>query len=107
MEDKRKSERVPKKIKSEVHGEEMVTYSSAVDISKNGIFISTPEPPAEGSEVNLNITSPDGDTINLKGTVRWVREDENEDRKAGMGVEFTECSPEKTDSIDKIIRSSD
>ncbi|NCU32098.1 MAG: PilZ domain-containing protein, partial [Candidatus Moranbacteria bacterium] len=51
--DKRKEERVKKEIKSEVVSEELISRSSTVDLSRGGIFISTPEPLKSGSEVTL------------------------------------------------------
>ncbi|PKM83526.1 MAG: hypothetical protein CVU88_02480, partial [Firmicutes bacterium HGW-Firmicutes-13] len=43
MDDKRKSGRIKKSIKCEVYSDGL-TFSSTIDISDGGMFISTPEP---------------------------------------------------------------
>ncbi|MFA5517986.1 MAG: PilZ domain-containing protein [Spirochaetota bacterium] len=102
--DKRKEERVKKQIKSEVISEELISYSSTVDLSSGGIFISTPEPLKSGSEVKLSINSPEGENIEVKGLVRWLREDEVEDGKSGMGIEFINLSEIDKKKIENIIK---
>jgi len=90
MDNKRSHPRIKKTIKSEVHFEEGMTFSNSVDLSKGGIFISTPEPLGEGSEINLSLHLPGKKTLDLKGKVRWVRQDEQDGERAGMGIEFEE-----------------
>lgn len=102
--DKRKEERVKKQIKSEVTSDELISYSSTVDLSSGGIFISTPEPLKSGSEVTLSIKSPEGESIEVKGLVRWLREDEVADGKTGMGIEFVNISDTDKKKIEKIIK---
>ncbi len=102
--DKRKEERVKKQIKSEVVSEDLISLSSTVDLSKGGIFIATPEPLKSGSEVTLSINSPEGDSIEVKGLVRWLREDEVADGKTGMGIEFTNISNSDRKKIEDIIK---
>lgn len=102
--DKRKEERVKKQIKSEVTSEDLISYSSTVDLSKGGIFISTPEPLKSGSEVTLSINSPEGESIEVKGLVRWLREDEVAEGKTGMGIEFLNISETDKKKIEDIIK---
>lgn len=100
----RKEERVKKQIKSEVTSEELISYSSTVDLSRGGIFISTPEPLKRGSEVSLSINLPEGESIEVKGLVRWLREDEVADGKTGMGIEFIDISEKDKKKIDDMIK---
>lgn len=102
--DKRKEERVKKEIKSEVVSEELISRSSTVDLSRGGIFISTPEPLKSGSEVTLTINSKDGEPVEVKGLVRWLREDEIADGKSGMGIEFVNISNDDRKKIEDIIK---
>ncbi len=99
MDDKRKHKRLKKKMKSEVHSKEGMTFSDSVDISKGGIFISTPEPIGSGSEINLSIQMPGGKVVDIKGIVKWVRNDDKEGERAGMGIEFTDVDPD----IDEVV----
>ena len=94
MDDKRKFSREQKNMKSEVHSDEGMTFSNSADISKGGIFISTPEPLRQGTELTLSLYIKDHEQIDLKGIVRWVRADETETERAGMGIEFVDQSDE-------------
>lgn len=104
MDNKRKEERISKSVKSEVRTDESMTYSSTVDLSKSGIFISTPEPLSEGAEINLSFTLPEGNSVDMKGVVRWIREDGDDSKKAGMGIEFIGSSPDQISAINRIIK---
>ena len=104
MADKRKSERVKKWVKSEVHSDEHVTFSSSVDLSRGGIFISTPEPLNNGSEVNLSIHLPGHGEVEVKGIVKWIRADESDSEKAGMGIEFVNLSTDLKKKLDEVIK---
>ncbi len=102
MEDKRKHSRVKKEVKIEVRDDENMTLSTSRDLSNGGIFISTPEPMIVGSELELSLQIPGSDLIALKGIVRWIREEEDGDKKAGMGIEFTELSDDKLNTLKKL-----
>ena len=103
MTENRKSERIKKGIKSEVLSEEYASFSSTVDLSKGGIFISTPEPLSNGSEVSMSIHIPGQGEVEVKGIVRWVREDETDSEKAGMGIEFVNVSGDLKKKLDEFI----
>jgi uncharacterized protein (TIGR02266 family) len=83
--EKRKNKRIDKKIKSEVHSEYSMTYSTSIDLSTGGIFISTPDPLANGTEVMISFKTPDNETIEISGVVKWASDT---DEKTGMGIEF-------------------
>ena len=87
--EKRKNERINKKIKSEVHSEYAMTYSTSIDLSSGGIFISTPEPLANGTELLISFKTPDGENVEIKGVVKWISDN---DEKSGMGIEFVNIS---------------
>lgn len=103
MEERRKSNRRKAAGKSKVHSEQGLTYSNTVDISKGGIFISTPEPLGIGSPISLAVQIPGHGSLELKGIVRWVRNDDKEGERAGMGIEFTEISEAKVDALKKFL----
>ncbi len=99
--EKRHQPRIHKRMKAEVHTSEGMTYSTAIDISKGGIFITTPDPLTEGEKVTLSIKLDDGKTVSVKGIIRWSRLDDD-DNPAGMGIMFDEMSDEDNESIKKI-----
>jgi uncharacterized protein (TIGR02266 family) len=102
MQEKRKFERIAKKLKSEVLSDQGFTFSKIVDISKGGLFISTPEPLREGSHINLSLQIPSGEAIELKGIVKWIRQDEIPGERAGMGIEFIDAANKAFDTVKNI-----
>ncbi len=106
--DKRKFERLPSDIKSEVHFDDGMTYSKSVDISKGGLFISTPEPLHVGSEVSLSLQIPGEESVDIKGVVKWVRESvditRDESDKIGMGIEFVNLSQKEQERLKKVSK---
>ena len=102
MDEKRKFARVAKKIKSEVHTDDGMTFSSSGDMSKGGIFITTPEPLEIGSEVSLSLKLSNEKSVDIKGVVRWVKDDDG-DHKCGMGIEFLEVKDGDISEINSVI----
>jgi len=103
MKDQRKTHRVNIKIKSEVRTEESITLSSSVDLSRGGIFISTPEPINDGSTVNLTIMIPGNGEIDVQGVVKWIRNDETDTGKAGMGIEFVNVTGDISRKLEDLV----
>ena len=103
MNEHRKSPRINKKIKSEVVSDDHVSFSSSVDLSHGGIFISTPEPLGDGSNVKLTIVIPGNEEVEVQGIVKWVRRDESDRGKAGMGIEFVNVSKETSKKLESLI----
>lgn len=106
MDEKRKSPRVEKKLKSEVHSLEGMTFSTSMDISTGGIFISTPEPVQIGSEVKLSVKLPDKEEFEVKGIVRWMAENDSKHGKSGMGIEFVELDDDQKKMINDILKTT-
>lgn len=102
MSEHRKTQRINKKIKSEVRTADSITLSSSVDLSKGGIFISTPEPLGDGANVNLTIIIPGNGEIEVQGVVKWVRGDESEKGKAGMGIEFVNMNSDVSHKLEGL-----
>ena len=106
MDEKRKYKRIPTTIKSEVHFDDGMTFSKSMDLSKGGLFISTPEPLNVGSEVSLSLQIPGEDPVDIKGVVKWVRESvdmaNSESEKIGMGIEFSTLSEPELKRLRKL-----
>lgn len=103
MSEHRKTHRINKTVKSEVRTEESITLSSSVDVSRGGIFISTPEPLSNGSTVNLTIMLPGNGEVEVQGVVRWIRDDETPSGKAGMGIEFVNVGGDLSRKLDSLL----
>jgi len=102
MDDKRKQGRIPAEIKAEVTAEEGFTFSTTVNISDGGVFISTPEPYGPGTELSLDITI-NKEEFQMKGIVKWIREDESETDRSGMGVQFLDIDDESIKKLKSLI----
>jgi uncharacterized protein (TIGR02266 family) len=87
------------------------------NLSEGGLFVQTQNPLAIGTTIRVEFTLPtSGDTFTVVGEVRWVRlpdavrEDHNNygaaDAEAGtpgIGIRFTEMTPETSAAITKFI----
>ncbi len=103
MDNKRKHSRVAKRVKSEVHFPDGMTFSKAVDLSKGGIFISTPDPLKPGATVELVLQVPGEEPVTMKGKIKWTREDETPTLKAGMGIEFEGLTDKDKEVLKKVL----
>jgi type IV pilus assembly protein PilZ len=73
------------------------------NISRGGTFIRTDRPLEEGTVLSFTIRAPQlGDPILLRGIVQWIVEPAraDEERPAGMGIEFVFDSPEQKAAIE-------
>jgi len=104
MKEKRKSRRTPGRIKSEIHTDDRMTFSTIRDLSRGGIYISTPEPLETGSEISLSLYLPGQDPLSLKGIVRWSTGEESSCRRCGMGIEFTGADEGDLEKIEAIVK---
>lgn len=106
MEEKRQHPRIKTSVKSEVHSNEGMTFSTSADLSNGGIFISTPEPISVGSNIQLSIKIPDEDDIEINGIVRWMSDSNEKDDRNGMGIEFSTLSEEQKIQLKKILNKT-
>lgn len=103
MDEKRKHPRIKKKIRSEIHSADGLTFSTSTDLSNGGIFITTPEPVRDGSQVDLCVYLPGQEPVDLKGVIRWTRQDESGEQKTGMGIEFVNLSKKELQALKKAL----
>ena len=93
MDNKRDSERIKIDIKSEVHSENFMTFSTVADLSKGGIFIYTLEPLSLDSKVKMSIQISEKNFLGVEGVVKWIKDDDGS--KSGMGIEFDNMTKDK------------
>jgi Tfp pilus assembly protein PilZ len=106
MSENRKQARTSKELKAEIHTNDGMTFSTSVDISIAGVFISTPEPHKPGTEMSLRIKTDDSEFIDIKGVVRWNKDDgEDSSEKLGMGIEFIGITPPDMEKINLLLNS--
>ena len=77
----------------------------AINISRGGIFINTPNPLPVGTTVRLIISLPDtAFPFDLVGRVTRVNEVQNPGQQVpGMGIEFVDVDDEKRARIERFV----
>jgi len=91
--------------------------SYALDLSKNGTFISSDDPLALGSRFGIHLTVPvdyeSSRIFRTEGTVAWNKIQPFKSKRNGMGVRFIEPLPESlflnalTDNVQKLMRETE
>ena len=80
------------KLRAAVHADsEDVLYAPlSYDVSCGGVFVATAALPPLGARVELTLTLPGGDELELKGVVRWIRDIDraSADLPMGCGIEW-------------------
>lgn len=71
------------------------------DVSAGGIFVATLLMPPIGSMVGVNVTLPDGQKLELFGTIRWLREPSRASAglPAGCGIEWVALDDQSLRSL--------
>jgi len=83
-------------------------YAAIANISEMGIFVRTTEPLMVGTLLTLRFVPPRSeDSFVLQGRVQWVNAVRplHENLNPGMGVLFTELTPEDRERIVETIRT--
>ena len=77
----------------------------AVNISKGGIFINTPNPLSVGTTVRLIVSLPDAAfPFDLSGRVTRVIEVSNDEQTVpGMGIEFIDVDDDKKARLERFV----
>lgn len=76
-----------------------------VNLSSTGIFIETKNIQNKGDVLDINFTLPHSqEKIVLKGTVMWVRAEDNNDGPAGMGLKFDEDCASEYEKLEQAIQ---
>ena len=100
---RRKNDRVPVSITGNLKSNLDPRYTAVMmaNLSLGGAFVKTPYPLPVAELVQLEIPLPPRATpVRLTGEVVWTREDSE---LTGMGIRFTEISPEDLQAIRQYI----
>ena len=91
--------------------------SYVLDLSKNGTFISSDDPPVLGSRLGIHLTIPVDDKsskiFRTEGTVAWNRIRPFKSKSNGMGVQFIEPLPEDillyalADNVRRLVKETE
>jgi len=106
----RRNERKQVAIPLNITPVHIFTESQIVNISKGGVFINTPRPLANDSEIEIEFVLPRADKkIRAKGKVKWAidqvdRPDGTPGIIPGMGIKFIEISKEDIKKISSYLK---
>lgn len=75
------------------------------DISEGGLFVATVNIQPLGSPVEVAFALPTGEQVMARGTVRWVRENNDRDPSVqpGMGIQFEALSEDAREAVHSFI----
>ncbi len=108
--DKRRQEsREPITIRVDCRSAAFWRYSDSLDLSRSGIFLQAGHPAPAGTQVRMEWPIDDNSLI-VRGKVVWVRQEEEEEVEGeflppGMGIEFTDVTPEVESQLEEFMRN--
>lgn len=105
--ERRTSQRFETSIAVDYASGETFLFAYLKDISEMGIFIRSNEPLAVGTKLRLRFHVDDGDPLVLDGAVTWINpyKTNGENINPGMGVRFTQLTPERREQVVALVRT--
>ena len=100
--ERRRKPRIPAQIEVNVVHDDDYIISLSKDISADGMFISTSNPPPVGTTQTLTFSIGDLKEVAVKAVVMWIHQKDN-GRDQGMGVQFIDVSDEMKETILHIV----
>lgn len=98
---------VRKPIAAKVRGKQEQGFGhlffDSQDLSVGGAFLKADLLLEVGEELSLELKLPDGQTLDARARVAWVRQSEG---SGGMGIEFLEIAPEAKELLQDCLASS-
>lgn len=106
--DRRQYERVLVDWAVDYRASDTFLFAYISDISAMGIFVRTPNPEPAGTRLNLRFSPPGGQLVELEAQVIWInppRDDDEENRQPGMGLQFVDLSPAQREQVLRLVRT--
>lgn len=106
--DRREHERVLVNLEVDYRGADTFLFAYITDLSAMGIFIQTTTPEPPGTPLNLRFRPPGGPQLDVEGRVIWVnppRPGRDDSRNPGMGVQFTDLTPQQREQVMQLVRT--
>lgn len=102
----RKALRVPTELKVEYCDRDCPVLATAHEIAEDGLFLATDGPPAIGAALHLKIVGEDGQTIEVEGTVTWLRRVGERGGPPGIGVEFAHLDAQQREDVAHLVEQA-
>jgi len=96
--ERRKFKRVSFLHEIEYEGSGVKVQRRLVDLSVDGIYIDTTSPLPEGSSIRIKFSLPGGHIVEVDGVVCYCQP------SVGMGIEFTNLSPQDRAVIEEFVK---
>jgi type IV pilus assembly protein PilZ len=105
--ERRNSQRFDTSIAVDYASGETFLFAYLKDISEMGIFIRANDPLSVGTKLRLRFHVDDGDPLVLDGEVTWINpfKKNGENINPGMGVRFTQLTPERREQVVALVRT--
>jgi type IV pilus assembly protein PilZ len=104
--ERRQHERYDAELSVDWSSGENFLFSYIANISEMGIFIRSDDPPSIGTCVRMRFNTGE-ETLELDGEVVWINpvRDDGENLNPGMGVRFTQLTPDQRERVVEIVRT--
>ena len=100
----RRTLRVPTHLKVRFTRGAIIEFGATEEISEGGLFLATRRPLAPGTPLYLEIDANQADhALESEGTVAWVRETDDDNGPAGMGIRFEHPDPETQAAVAALV----
>lgn len=105
--ERRNSQRFETSIAVDYASGETFLFAYLKDISEMGIFIRANDPLSIGTKLRLRFHVDDGEPLVLDGEVTWINpyKKNGENINPGMGVRFTQLTPERREQVVALVRT--
>ena len=106
--DRRQHERVTVNWSVDYRASDTFLFAYISDISAMGIFVRTPRPESPGTRLNLRFSPPGGPALDLEAQVIWInppRNDDDESRQPGMGIQFVDLGDAQREQLVRRART--
>jgi uncharacterized protein (TIGR02266 family) len=102
----RRARRSLVEIEVSVASESNLYVGFTENVSATGVFIATYASRPMGAKVEVSLSFPDGETLQIPGIVKWLR-DASTEGWPGIGVEFEALSPEDEKKLHAFVALRD
>ena len=96
--ERRRTTRIPAQLEVNIVHDDDYIISLSKDISVDGMFIATTNPPPVGTTQTLTFSIGELREVSVKAMVMWINQRDNVSDQ-GMGVQFLDASAELKDAI--------
>ena len=103
--DRRSADRFDVTWKVDCETEDTFLYAAITNVSEIGIFVMTDCPLEVGTELSLRFSPAGSEEFLLDGIVQWINPQRDGCPNPGMGVRFSDLTPDDRERLVDVIRT--